>query len=110
MTIEQTIQKAMEGGWKHPSYLEFEQYDEKREEVMFWGDGTQTDRISIYKILLDSLFWQALGKAMNWNGTTYFQMKHNIRDIFPDWKAYWILFILDLSDGKSPEQFFEKIN
>ena len=55
MTIKQFIEKAIEGGWKHPDFLDFEQIDEKREEIMFWGDGTHTDRISIYKFIFSTI-------------------------------------------------------
>lgn len=56
MTIEQAIQKAIEGGYSFQNEL-------------YSKDPTAKYFISkeaLYKAFLDPLFWQALGKSLGW--------------------------------------------
>ena len=93
MTIEQTIKKAIEGGWKKEFVVE----------------PMDTPQANFAKAMIDPLFWQALGKAMGWTGTTYIQMGTKINELSPDWKYQWHCFIDHLAEGKSIESYFEEL-
>ncbi len=79
MTISETIQKAIEGGWeglgKNKRKIQYAlnhiELDEQRV-VFSYGDYDQDDSyITFSEILLDPLFWQSLGKAMGWRDWFY---------------------------------------
>ena len=93
MTIEQAIQKAIDGGWK-PKISPF------------------TTICKEY--FLDPLFWQSLGKAMGWEKhDELMDGKHYCIDhVQYDWADYdwvfqWHSFIDHLAEGKDAESFFE---
>ncbi len=62
----------------------------------------------IFEILLDTLFWQYLGKALRWgideDGNVYG------RDGFINvWQSYWHDFIDHLAEGKDIDVFFDEL-
>ena len=88
------LQKALDGGWK-PSAL-------RRMDVAFLLAGPRSEggdikyRPLLATIALDPTFWQALGKALEWDQ--------------PDrWKVEWHRFIDQLADGKVTEDFFASL-
>lgn len=89
MKLEETIQKAVEGG-----------YDNN------WFINTELVRKDILcQILLDPLFWQSLGKAMGWEDVELW--KQNKASLF-DWNYQWHRFIDHLAEGKSIESYFSQ--
>lgn len=80
MTIEQAIEKAIEGGWDTE------------------GDVKRVNHPTY--IVCDPAFWQSLGKAMGWDD------KSKIKDY---WKFNWHSLIDHLADGGSIESYFEKL-
>lgn len=101
MTIEQAIEKAIEGGWDHRKMIT---YHTKT-------FGTVSDP------LLDPSFWRSLGKAMGWGickacKTTHENVVCDYGSEFLDtsnWKERWHSLIDHLADGKSIEEYFEKL-
>jgi len=75
--MEQIIQKAYEGGLDKAEYS------------------------NLPSLLLKPVFWQSLGKAMDWGN-------EKINFACCDWKWYWHSFIDHLAFGKSIESFFEQ--
>jgi len=62
---------------------------------------------SLNDILLDPLFWRALGKAMGW---TDWIVEGGKRRADPNsWKANWHRFIDHLAEGKDPKDFFKEL-
>jgi Rad3-related DNA helicase len=63
------------------------------------------------RLFLDSLFWQALGRARGWETHRRCPIETCCR-IFPqertipEWKYRWHRFIDHLADGKDAESFF----
>lgn len=116
MTIQQTIQKAIEGGWK-PKQIKFKSKTITETTAhafrMSFGDS----------FLLDPQFWQCLGKAMGWRefvctecGGLYELVdgcKNNPSCIYStaqeEWFYQWHSLIDHLAEGKSIESFFEKL-
>ena len=89
-TITKAFELAQENGYElHSKWRSLEYYE--------------------FKVLLDPQFFQALGKAMGWKGTTYFQMGSKCRNEMPDWIAYWHRFIDKIADGGTPDDFFEDL-
>ena len=107
MKIEQAIQKAMEGGYKHPAHF-----------------GT-TGKVE--QLLLDPSFWQSLGKAMGWADRLCIQCADE-NDGEPmycevcdggdspqhhspqsEWLYRWHSFIDHLADGGSIEEWFKTL-
>lgn len=94
MNFEQAIKEAgAKGGYKPKRY------------VASLDINIQEDRQEI--ILLDPLFWQALGKARAWALT-----KHPIRGRYKymkSWISEWHRFIDHLAEGKPAESFFASL-
>lgn len=93
MTIQQAIEKAIEGGYKGNKefLLKLPEYAKSQ-------------------IWLDPLFWQSLGKAMGWNGDGPFESTFEILvNDKPKWNHEWHRFINTLSEGKSADDFFKEL-
>lgn len=110
MTIQQAIEKAIEGGWKHP----FTGLPAFRAPTEEWLKENWRKYAHIF---LDPLFWQSLGKAMGWKMVNDFSGEQCVRqhgnctdmDCNPEWKYMWHRFIDHLAEGKDAKSFFEKI-
>lgn len=63
MTVEQIIEKAIEGEWKHEA-VSFD----KNGVIWNWATPECGGDYGIADIVLERSFWQALGKSMEWNG------------------------------------------
>ena len=105
MTIEQAIEKAIEGGYKHPNV----------------SNGIDISPSNLNLTLLNPLFWQALGKSMGWKYMAYRQGRWNRYELDQqmmsdtafsqeEWLYYWHYFIDYLAEGKSIESFFETLS
>lgn len=102
MTVEQAIEKAIEGGlventqWKLKSANRY---------WVIWVDGAGADiTIPLEKYLLDPLFWQSLGKALGWKIENSSHQPYGI-----GWIYYWHRFVDFLAEGKSAEDFFKEL-
>lgn len=100
--MEKTLKKAIEGGYNIRA----------EHKLMFEG--------TISKMLLDPLFWQALGKACGWTHkmipTAFVEFEDgDDEDTMLDWdstegwKFYWHRFIDHLAEGKDVESFFNDL-
>ena len=100
MTIQQAIEKAIEGGYKGNKefLLKLPEYAKSQ-------------------IWLDPLFWQSLGKAMGWceyavcihDGKMNCFEKNHWAGYMGEWKWHWHRFIDHLAEGKDAESFFETL-
>ena len=101
MTIQQTIQKAIEGGYKGGG-REFLTAD-----IESWRNQVL--------VFLDPLFWQALGKILGWEKQFgNYSEKETKRllekgALIPRWLYQWHRFIDHLAEGKSVESFFREL-
>ncbi len=115
MTIQQTIQKAIEGGYQDcDGFTEGQNW-------MIWFQKSGKDILakSEHSIFLDPQFWQCLGKIMGWNKEIDIYYKkfdkklklyHTIySEKCEGWHYYWHCFIDYLAEGKSIESYFENI-
>mgnify|MGYP000861035435 CR=1 FL=1 len=99
MTIQQAIEKAIEGGW-----------DKTR--ALF---GLNNASYSMEKVYLDPEFWQALGKSMGWweqrdgNDCGGCETCDRTFNHSKDYILYWHRFIDHLADGGTIEEFFESL-
>lgn len=115
--MEQAIQKAIEGGWKPKDFPlteepseqigirivhqgEFQCYNkEYPEEGYNYEAGFEI-------ILLDPLFWQALGKAMGWYSWVHGHVTDSMSYHPECGQCHWHRFIDHLAEGKPTESFF----
>ena len=75
MTIQETIEKAIEGGWNRYrdfTFISVRSYKhdpcDPLVELVGLVEGKKASNIvSCNDIFLDPLFWQALGRALGWN-------------------------------------------
>jgi hypothetical protein len=99
MTIQEALQKAVAEGYHVHSYDGAETY--------YWGTNNecvvwlrkQTNSSFMVKgedTFLDPLFWEALGRAMDWMGG--------------EWKAAWHRFVDYFAERKTPEAFFASLS
>ena len=107
MTTKQAIEKAIEGGYIHSSY--------NLEAVL--ADGMEFGLIE--ELVLDSSFWQYLGKAKGWGEgmmavSEYDGVSKNPiyvqRDKFPVWIINWHRLIDHLSEGGTIEKYFQELD
>ncbi len=114
--MKQAIQKAIEGGWKHPLLKNNPKADIKG----LLEEGHLTADHYLRDAFLDPLFWQALGKAMGWGkckrcmGTGYLDYQTPCHEcghsgFTADWKMNWHNFIDHLAEGKDAESFFNEL-
>ena len=97
MTIEQTIKKAIKGGYIL--------------DIKWWQSLPKWERNAIF---LDPLFWQSLSKAMGWrkkediykSGEVFGKIGIGQID---QWLFEWHSFIDYLAIGKTPEEFFKNL-
>lgn len=118
------IEKGIEGGWKDSWYFSHTSGDE----VVF-GDTKKDSEDNpcyyknIYELLLDPLFWQAVGKVEGWDypsfpycpnctefgGRSYdCPMKHCFCTN-EAWQTYMHRMIDALADGKTLEEYIETL-
>lgn len=119
MKINEAINKAIENGYElHPILKErtdivwnYEHGVLSFDVPILHGAEVHYERYkkNFTNLLLDRNFWQALGKGMNWRGTTYIQMGQKINETAPDWKYQWHSLIDALASGKSVEEFFGEL-
>lgn len=98
MTIQQAIQKAIDGGWKsgNQHFYEFE-------------SGARENLSSIF---LQPLFWQSLGKSLGWKDCEKgFSGKGDDEHSWQcrEWEHRWHDFIHHLVEGKSIKSYFEQL-
>lgn len=108
MTIQQAIEKAIEGGYKRVPMP-----------LTLIGSGitgsVPRTEYNWQAILWDKSFWQALGKAMGWKTDValmnwgFTQVELDYLENKPEWLYHWHCFIDHLAQGKSIEGFFEKL-
>jgi hypothetical protein len=110
MTIQDAIQKSIEGGWKKGQELHSIQA-----KIWFKRDyhGLNLKRgVSFSEALLDPSFWVSLGKSLGWDDPnkatagyiTYYEATGE-----DYWCYMWHRLIDSRRAGKSIEQFFEQL-
>lgn len=90
--MNEAIRKAIEGGYGK----------ESKAVISLTGD----ERVAWYVrdgVLLDPLFWQALGKSRGWKKVR--ELIFGKKEI-TEWEYYWHHFIDHLASGKSADEFF----
>lgn len=105
MTIQEAIEKAVQGGW-----------DKSTAEYDFDPSGGAVE-LMLADAFLDPLFWQSLGKAIGWSesvdefdGSKNFEPgSYNYRNGITEWKYQWHRFIDHLAEGKNAESFFKNL-
>ena len=110
MTIQQAIEKAIEGGYEN-------------KELLIGGPKFVAEHYShgVSQLFLDPIFWQSLGKAMGWKGRCKCYEGHTHRALYipgrkeptcfcechidisksinVQWKKEWHRFIDHLAEG-----------
>jgi len=101
MTIQQAIEKAIEGGLREGEKWKFVSAN-RYWAVWLDGNGTETT-IAMEMYFMSPLFWQSLGKAMGWR-----QDEDQWGDR-AEWVSQWHRFIDHLAEGKDAESFFKNL-
>lgn len=85
--MDKILKKAMEGGYK--THCNKVKYKEKTKVVTFIDEDHEWDGTTswnyptnIHEVLCDPLFWQALGKACDWD----YSEVGKIGNYVPDWE------------------------
>lgn len=119
MTIQQGIEKAIEGGYQELFWDGCKECggvgrDDNIDFVCTVCKGTGNGDLLLEEMSAqwerftsDPLFWQSLGKAMGWREE---YPKAGVRiGTFIEWKQMWHRFIDHLAEGKDAESFFENL-
>lgn len=120
MTLQQAIEKAIEGGYLNnftddgSKVIDIKDEDTADGKISIAFYLRETDRFYFnkYKICSDPLFWQALGKSMGWKEEYYIQPKlldDSKVKIRAEYIDVWHRFIDHLAEGKDIESYFEKL-
>jgi hypothetical protein len=98
MTIQQAIEKAIEGGFSSQVAIEHVEDLKSHKTLTIHDYGW---------VFVREDFWMSLGKAMEWENNVYVEGK-GIRDV-KEWLYQWHRFIDHLAEGKDAESFFESL-
>ncbi len=111
--MEQAITKAVEGGYNFDSITCFEESDSHYSDVWYFHKGFD---YLIPEMQLDPLFWQALGKALNFGRgyfrkTTWDKMSESSKDLARKDASRLQMhrFIDHLIARKDPSSFFNEL-
>lgn len=121
--MEQAIKKAIEGGYGNSQSQKLQYYDEEKNGAWFtWFDGedvTEETLVPFSFLLLDPLFWQALGKADGWKDVYIGQPKYvkgalygqsvTGNEVWQEWLYHWHRFIDHLAQGGDVDEFFNNL-
>lgn len=114
MTIQQAIEKAIEGGY-HRGQIGTSPIVEINCDFAITETKGERNHYGLAWVWLDPLFWQSLGKAMGWkntDGSTDFveQRLYLYEDLSSgSWLGHWHRFVDALAEGKSAEDFFKEL-
>ena len=106
MTIQETLEKSIEGGYLGETITGISESNGK----WLFGTPIQTRLLTknIEEILLDPSFWKSLGKAMGWGVEDGFDLEAMSKGGSPvsikdekDYLHYWHRLIDHLADGGS---------
>lgn len=108
MTIQQAIERAIEGGWKHGEAA-LRSMDKLRQQ----GDGAVAPAIEA-AVMLTPAFWKALGKVEGWKSVNCEHVgcqRDSVKycPAGPEWIDNWHRLIDTLASGGSIEGFFETL-
>lgn len=115
--MEKAIKLAIEGGYKWKKSSNFRI---NGQEIIWRNEaGSWIEQLLREQLLLDPLFWQALGKSLGWeeHGDEYrlkgYMKMHkdgsvtsDLRSVWEGWQYAWHRFIDHLAEGKDAESFF----
>ena len=115
MTIQEAINKAVEGGYHMQGSDEMDTYYEgANNDFSAW---TRTDNASSFMVpteetFLDPRFWQALGRTLGWTEACDLSLTcghgaqegQRYRGYY--WMFQWFRFIQVLAEGNTPAAFF----
>lgn len=118
--MKEAILIAIENGYVYPYLRGQMTYSQKFEETSFgkqwlkcYGDFGEGEWAVQEIILLDPLFWQALGKGFGWKSTscghTICETEDTDCEKIPQWKYHWHRFIDNLAQGKDIDSFFSPL-
>lgn len=125
MTIKEAIEKAIEGGWNLGGFINLDRFPNGFGDARVGiGHYVAISRIDakgnsgrwvelgiIEEIILDPLFWTALGKAMQWGAEVdaILGTKQRFHPPQITWLFHWHRLIDHLAKGKDIESFFERL-
>ena len=102
MTIQEAINKAVEGGYhiKGSDGMDTD-YEGANSDFSLWTrkDNESSFMIPMEETFLDPSFWQALSQSLSLDGGAP----------SGDWKGLWHQFIEHLSNGGTPQAFFQHL-
>lgn len=117
--MNEAIKLAIEkGGWKYqltdiPVFEEFSSRSQSGWSVYSEHQGVKLQKgLNVSEIILDPLFWQALGKALGWGSSNKCAtcgdgiVSHGF---MWDWQMEWHRFIDWIADGKDVDLFFKDL-
>jgi hypothetical protein len=116
MTIQEAIDKAVEGGYHiYGSDGMDTEYEGATNDYSAWTrkDNDSSFLVPTEETLLDPQFWQALGRALGWSEVCDLSLMcvHGHQEEGQRYRGYywmfqWLRFIQALADGNTPEAFF----
>jgi hypothetical protein len=115
MTIQEAINKAVEGGYHiYGSDGMDTYYEGATNDYSAWTrkDNESSFLVPTEETFLDPQFWQALGRALGWSEACdlaiicIHEAEEGQRYRGYYWMFQWLRFIQALADGNTPEAFF----
>jgi hypothetical protein len=119
MTIQEAVNTAVEGGYHiHGSDGVATVYTGANSEYSAWTrtDNQSSFLIPVEETFLDPAFWQALGRALGWEGAcdlaiTCVHGHEECRHCHGYyWMYQWHCFIQHIADGQPPDAFFASLS
>ena len=118
MTVQEAMQKAVEGGYHiYGSDGMNTLYEGANSEFSAWTriDNEPSFLVPTEETFLDPQFWQALGRALGWSEACDLAIScmhgaeecQSCRGYY--WMYQWHCFIQAIADGHTPEAFFARL-
>ena len=114
--MENVIKKAIEGGYRNKETHVGIRLSIMQNYVSFYNsedcsDMWSVEGLSLSTILLDPLFWQALGKQQEWGWDEVIASNGGFSLEVPslEWVFHWHSLIDHIAEGKSIDDFFNNL-
>jgi hypothetical protein len=118
MTVQEALNKAVEGGYHIRGSDGMETYYEgATNDYSAWTrkDNESSFLVPTEETFLDPRFWQAFGRALDWNEACDLAITcvHGEEECYSGrgyyWMYQWHCFIQAIADGNTPEAFFAQL-
>ena len=116
MTIQEAIEKAIEGGYLSEDIRGRKAEVELEVDILIIQAGNFEMTVPESMVFLDHLFWHSLGKELGWKDRIYTAQVGHVNGYHDKevrqekWRKQWHRLIDALAEGRTAEEYFETLS